>query len=125
MSKFEEMYKSFRQEIDSYCAELIVDNLETRPVIYEGKAVGFLILDDDYVDSFYILPEYRRKGIGTEYIIGEYRRDMCKWYDLRIVRTNIIAHRFWNKIFNLRLIDTNFCDFHYAILGLKEPDYET
>lgn len=124
MSKLEKMYVAFRQEIDSYCAELIISNLETRPVIYEGKAVGFLILDDDYVDSFYIMPEYRRKGIGERYIIGEYRRDMCKWNDLRVVKTNYSAHRFWNKIFMLRIIDTNFCDLHYEILGLKEPDYE-
>lgn len=61
MSEFEKMYVAFRQEIDSYCAELIVNNLETRPVIYDGKAVGFLILDDDYVDSFYIMPEFRKK----------------------------------------------------------------
>jgi GNAT superfamily N-acetyltransferase len=71
MSELESMYVAFRQEIDTYAAELIVNNLEIRPVIYKGKAVGFLILDDDYVDSFYIMPEFRKKGIGKEYIIGE------------------------------------------------------
>lgn len=125
MGELTDMYVAFRQEIDSYCAELIISNLETRPLIYEGKAVGFLILDDDYVDSFYIMPEFRKKGIGSEYIIGEYRRDICKWHDLRVVKTNFAAHKFWNKIFNLRIIDTNFCDIHYEILGLKEPDYDT
>lgn len=125
MSELTDMYVAFRQEIDSYCAELILGNLEVRPVIYKGKAVGFLILDDNYVDSFYIMPEFRRKGIGKEYIIGEYRRDMCKWNDLRVVKTNYPAHRFWNNIFMLRIIDTNFCDIHYEILGLKEPDYDT
>ncbi len=125
MSDFAELYKSFRQEIDSYCAELIVDNLDVRPVIYDGKTVGFLMLDDDYVDSFYIYPEYRRKGIGREFIKEQYRKDRCSWYDLRIVKTNDAAMKFWKDIFLLELIDSNFCDVHYEILGLREPDYDT
>ena len=113
------LYKNFRQEIDSYCAESIVKNLDTRPVICDGKTIGFLMLDDDYVDSFYILPEYRRKGIGTKFIREQYRKDRCRWYDLRVVKNNTIADRFWHDVFLLREIDRNFCDYHYAILGLN------
>ena len=125
MNDLAKMYVAFRQEIDSYCAELIISNLETRPVIYDGKAVGFLILDDDYVDSFYMKPEYRGRGLGRLFIIGQYRKDNCRWRDLRVVKENHVAIAFWNNVFNLREIDENFCDIHYEILGLKEPDYDT
>ncbi len=125
MSVLASLYQSFRQEIDSYCANLIVDNLDTRPVIYKDKVIGLLILDDDYVDSFYIHPDYRRKGIGEDYIKEQYRKDKCRWHDLRIVNGNYPAAMFWNKVFNLRIIDYNFCDIHYEILGLKEPGYDT
>ena len=125
MNELAELYKLFRQEIDSYCAELIVSNLEIRPVVYKGKTVGFLMLDDDYIDSFYIKPEYRRKGIGKDFIIEQYRKDLCRWHDLRIVKTNFTASMFWNSIFNLRILDCNFCDTHWEILGLKEPNYDS
>lgn len=120
-SQMAELYRQFRAEIDSYCAIPIVLNLDTRPVIHEGKTVGLLILCDDYVDSFYILPEYRRKGIGRKFIIEQYWKDNCKWYDLRIVKGNYTAHGFWHSIFDLRFLDSNFCDNHFEILGLKEP----
>ena len=124
MSDLEKMYVDFRQEIDSQCAELIINNLDVRPVIYDDKPIGFLILDGNYVDSFYIKPEFRRRGLGRLFIIGQYMRDNRRWQSLRVVRTNFAAHRFWNNVFNLRIIDTNFCDIQYEILGLKEPDYD-
>ena len=124
MSELEKMYVAFRQEIDSMCAETLIENLDIRPVSYDGKTIGFLMLDGNYVDSFYMKPEYRGRGLGRLFIIGQYRKDNCRWRDLRVVKENHVAIAFWNNVFNLRLIDTNFCDFHYEILGLKEPDYE-
>lgn len=120
MNDIEKMYVDFRQEIDTQSAELIIKNLDTRLVTYDDKIVGFLILDGDYVDSFYIVPEYRRKGIGREFIKEQYRKDMCRWHDLRIVKRNGVGLAFWKSVFNMRRITSNFCDLHYEILGLKE-----
>lgn len=120
MDKVAEMYIAFRQEIDTYCAQDIVYNLDTRYVYHNNKLVGFLMLHENYVDSFYILPEYRRKGIGKQFIIDEYKKDNCRWNKITIVNNNVIAITFWNSIFNLQLIDMDFCDLHYKILGLRK-----
>jgi len=119
MMKTVEMFKEFRKEIDEMCAEDIVKNLDTRPVMFKGKQIGFLMLDGDYVDGFYIMPEYRREGHGKRFIIDQYKKDGCRWEDLRIVKHNVFAWQFWNSVFDLEWIDGNFCDNHYLIRGLK------
>jgi ribosomal protein S18 acetylase RimI-like enzyme len=37
-------------------------------ILYEGEPAGFFCLSDSEVDSLFVLPQFRGKGIGTEVI---------------------------------------------------------
>ena len=39
-----------------------------RRILYNGTLAGFFCLCDGELDSLFVLPEYRRKGIGTDVI---------------------------------------------------------
>ena len=39
-----------------------------RRVLYDGKPAGFFCLSEGELDSLFVLPQFRRKGIGTEAI---------------------------------------------------------
>ena len=39
-----------------------------RRILYDGELAGFFCLSDGELDSLFVLPEFRRNGIGTEVI---------------------------------------------------------
>ena len=113
----EEMYKNFRNDLDKYAIPLILDNLAYTEIKFCDKVVGFICMDEDYLDAFYILPKYRRKGIGSASVQELYK--MFKFKRLHIINNNIPALNFWNKNFKLKVIESNFCDTLYEIIDLK------
>ena len=111
------LYKEFRKELDEYAVPLIINNVNYVTLMYENEKVGFACLVGDYLDAFYILPEYRRKGIGTIMVKNLYKKH--KFKRLHIINRNIPALEFWKKNFKLKEIEFNFCDTLYEIEGEK------
>lgn len=72
-----------------------------------GKVIGFAILGradnchpaaDVYIEEFYILPEYRKQGIGYKVINHLLSDDNTACY--YCLRKNKVARKLWNKVFN-------------------------
>ena len=116
--KKEELYKDFRNELDYYAIPLIIKNENFIKLINEDKEIGFACIYGSYLDAFYILPEYRRKGLGSKVA-----KELIKAYgikELHIINNNEPAINFWNKNFKLITKESNFCDSLYEIVGVKE-----
>lgn len=118
-----ELYLKFRQELDALCVPLILKSEETYPIKCDGKTVGILCTDNQYIDCIYILPEYRKRGLA--------RREVLKWYEahkdnalrrprLHIINNNEPAKKFWSILFELDTIAISRIDTLYEIQGLKE-----
>lgn len=121
-----EMYLNFRTELDNMAFPLIKDWANATGGIEmayeEGKAVGFMIVVDSYIDALYVLPDYRRKGIASRLVM-----DYCEKYGtperLTIISTNVAAIKFWQEIFYispLSYVDPNPVDITYRIVGIKK-----
>lgn len=114
------LYAKFRQELDKYAIPLIIDNLNFIELHYEENIVGFACLEHDYLDAFYILPEYRRKGIGSQLAKDLYAK--YKFKHLHIINNNVPALEFWKKNFYLKKLHNNFCDAYYEIVEVKDNE---
>lgn len=79
-------------------------------VFVEERVVGQLefksnILCEDgilrgYICLFYLVPEYRRKGLGTklhEFVLSKFKQDGCAEANLRYVPGNAVAELFYLK----------------------------
>lgn len=113
----EEMYKKFRLDLEEYAIPLMLENVDYYDLKYENKIVGFYCLEDTYLDAFYILPEYRRKKIGSKLVKEVYKKHNFK--TLHIINNNIPALNFWKKNFKLRKKAINFCDTFYEIEDIR------
>lgn len=114
------MYMDFRNEIESmYAPHIFKDCDEIISIKENNQEIGLLLLKDKYIQSFYIKPEYRRKGYGRKAILN-YVKEYGMIKDLTILNTNYPAIHFWNSIFDLRPIKDNGIDTYYEILSLKE-----
>ena len=113
----EDLYKKFRYELEDYAVPLIVDNLSFIELHYEENIVGFACVYNDYLDAFYILPEYRRKGLGSKLVKDIYKKE--KFKTLHIINNNVPALEFWKKNFILEELESNFCDTLYRIVKEK------
>lgn len=116
----ERMYLDFRKELDEYAIPLIIENAEYIELIEDNKQVGFACIMEDYIDAFYILPEYRKKGIGSKLVKQLVKENNLK--RLHIINSNIPALNFWKKNFELRKLEINFCDTLYEILKEKNNE---
>lgn len=114
----EELYKDFRNELDKYAIPLIIKNENFIRLINEDKEIGFACIYGSYLDAFYILPKYRRKGLGSKVAKELVKKFRIK--ELHIINNNIPALNFWNKNFKLITKESNFCDTLYEIVGVKE-----
>lgn len=112
----ETMYKAFRNELDKYAIPLILKNINYIDLKYENKIVGFMCLESNYLDAFYILPKYRHKGIGSKLAKEMYKK--YRYKTLCIINNNTPAIEFWQKNFIIEKLDSNFCDSLYAIIGV-------
>lgn len=114
-----ELYLEFRKEIDKICVPEILQCVETIPIMEDGKQVGILCVRDEgewvYIDSLYIIPEHRRKGLARREILKWFKRQKKTDIRLHIINKNEIAYRFWTSIFKLEEIDWNYVDTLYRI----------
>ena len=120
---FFNMYVDFRTEIESmYAPHIFKDCTEVISIKENNEEIGLLLVKDKYIQSFYIKPEYRRKGYGKKAIL-DYINQYGMPTDLTILNTNYPALDFWNNIFILEPIDVNPIDTYYKIISLKEDLY--
>lgn len=121
----EALYHGFRHDVDQFAFPLIKQEAsETgtfQHITYKGVIVGFLCVVDTYIEGIYVTPRYRRKGLARKAIL-EYVLEGGIVERLHIVKTNEAAMKFWHSIFNLRVIDENFCDYLYYIEGIKDDE---
>ena len=114
------MYMDFRNEIESmYAPHIFKDCTEIISIKENNQEIGLLLLKDKYIQSFYIKPEYRRKGYGRKAILN-YIKEYGMPKDLTILNTNYVALDFWYSIFVLKPINVNSIDTYYEIVSLKE-----
>lgn len=114
------MYMDFRNEIESmYAPHIFKDCTEIISIKENNQEIGLLLLKDKYIQSFYIKPEYRRKGYGRKAILN-YVKEYGILKDLTILNTNYVALDFWYSIFVLKPIKVNSIDTYYEIVSLKD-----
>jgi len=114
-----EMYFRFRNEIDSYVLPILIENGAIfRRIEVRKQLVGYLMVIDGYIDGLFVLPGYRRQGLGKKAVM-EYIQEYGLPERLHIVNTNKTAKKFWHSIFNMRMLETNEVDTLWEIEGLK------
>ena len=118
--KIIELYLQFRQELDRIWLPTQIELIETKEIIVDGEIVGFLCVEDDYIDGLYILPEHRRKGLGKKAVYEWIREHRQLPGRLHIIKGNKPALMFWTSIFELQAIDENPTCVLYTIKRLKE-----
>lgn len=124
MNELIEMYSKFRQELDKMCIPLILANVWINRIYYEGKWVGMLCTTETYIDCIYIEPKYRNKGLAKKAVLEWYDKQKNNPFALRlhIINDNTVALKFWNSIFELKVVDRNQVDTLYEIKGVKKND---
>jgi len=114
-----EMYFRFRNEIDSYVLPILIENGAIfKRIEVRKQLVGYLMVIDGYIDGLFVLPGYRRQGLGKKAVM-EYIQDYGLPERLHIVNTNKVAKKFWHSIFKMRMLEKNEIDTLWEIEGLK------
>ena len=111
-----QLYKKFRESIDTLCFPLLIRTSDFREILYDGKVVGFLMVMRGYVDGIYVEPEYRGKGLARKAVL-DYLSTGGIIRTLHIVNSNTIAKRFWESLFTMRVLDSCDIDTLYQITG--------
>jgi ribosomal protein S18 acetylase RimI-like enzyme len=114
-----DLYLKFRQELDKICVPEILKMVQTTEIKYGDKVAGILCTNPDYIDCLYILPEYRRKGIGRKAVLEWWQQNHRPDVRLHIINNNRPALRFWKSIFVLKRIGGNEIDTLYEIVKMK------
>ena len=85
-----DMYVQLRQELDRMCVPVILDklNFQKFDIKHDGKVVGIFVASPDYIDCLYVLPEYRRKGIGAKVVTDWVNRYGNYGIRLHIINNN-------------------------------------
>ena len=118
------LYAKFRRELDAICIPEILKCVDAIKISSEtGETVGMMCVADEngwlYIDCLYIIPEYRQKGYAKAAVLDFYRKNRLREIRLHIIRKNLGARKFWNKIFDLECIERNAIDRLYMIKGLR------
>lgn len=115
------MYLEFRKELDRICVPKLLENsLTVIDIEDEGKRVGILCTDNNYIDCVYIFPEYRRKGLAKKAVLDWYNNRQEKYAQFHIINENIVAKRFWESIFDLDIVEYDEICILYEVIGVKE-----
>lgn len=116
-----DMYVQFRQELDRMCVPVILDklNFQKFDIECDGKVVGIFVASPDYIDCLYVLPEYRRKGLGAKVVTDWVKQYGNYGIRLHIINNNEVALKFWNSLFDLKFIGCNEIDTLYEIVRIK------
>lgn len=111
------------------------DILNVKIIYEDDKAVGAIAYgksrDDKFFDyaeiqSFYLIPEYYRKGLGTkliEFVLGKMRDKGYKHCYLWVLEPNNNARRFYEKIgftsnndrYHFKILDKDLFDIRYIL----------
>lgn len=83
------------------------NNWHLHPIVSNKEVIGFVIITEgedlqlpvDYcIEEFYVIPEYRRQGIGR-IVFDEILDKYGQKGSLYILDKNIPAQKFWDKMF--------------------------
>ena len=112
-------YLAFRKEIDiMFFTPFAARNRVLTTKDDQGNVIALLIVepyaDNDYIDCLWVAPEHRREGVGQA-LVKQYIDTCGMPNQLRILNNNEVAKNFWNKIFNLRVLESNPYDTLYWI----------
>ena len=106
MSKLLEQYLNFKRELDLIEFEPLLALCDVKRIMFDGKQVGFMLVrDDGFLDSIYVQPEFRRKGLATKAVTDYLKSGKYKIDRLGIIDNNTAAMNFWKKIFNMRIVE--------------------
>ena len=120
-TKYIDLYKSFRTELDDMCVPLIIDELRIiRPIIADGNVVGMIGGFADYIDCLYVLPEYRRRGLARKAVLEYVEGKFSYGIRLHIINNNEVAKKFWNSLFIMTEVCSNHVDTLYEIVGVRK-----
>ena len=116
-----ELYLKFREELGRMCVPVILESLECiEHIVYDGRTVGMVGGNSGYIDVVYVLPEYRRQGLAERAVREWFRRYGKNEYTrLHIINNNAPALRFWRKLFDLEMLESNEVDTLYKICRAK------
>lgn len=106
-------YTYFRRELDKTCIPMILDIVDTKPIMYRGRQVGILCTKNNCIDCVYVMPTLRRKGLAKKAVMEWLKATGYTSVDLLIINSNGIALKFWSKIFKLTPISTGEIDTLY------------
>ena len=67
-----------------------------RRILYDGKLAGFFCLSEGELDSLFVLPQFRRKGIGTQVI--RHCQDVSPALFLYVFRKNTGAVELYRRM---------------------------
>ena len=112
-------YLAFRKEIDiMFFTPFAARNRVLTTKDDQGNVIALLIVepyaDNDYIDCLWVAPKHRREGVGQA-LVKQYIDTCGMPNQLRILNNNEVAKKFWNKIFNLRVAESNPYDTLYWI----------
>lgn len=102
--------KRFTLEDSKNEIELINKNKDVQwnDIWHNGELSGFVIVGkgsachpnaDYFIIQTYIVPKFRRQGIGKQFML-EYIKNHPGVYCLDIIDRNDIAHKFWSNVFS-------------------------
>lgn len=120
----ERMYLMFRRELDEMWVPEDIQRMDVRRIKCDGKTVGMMCVRivgyGSYIDSVYVLPKFRRRGLARKAVLEWYADN--DWRDeirLHIINNNDTAMWFWKSIFQLEMIERNDIDTLYRIVDFE------
>lgn len=140
---FKRMYRDYIAELSLYSTRLKdepvadkeMDNILSNCLLMKmfiinesGEKVGFCLigfgqnthpLTSYYIAEFYVLPEYRRIGVGTKAVQDLFSL-LPGTYCYHVLKNNVAAHRFWDQIKRDFCCKELFLD---DVLDLKDCDF--
>jgi len=113
-----EKYLSFRKSIEQFGVPSD-EGIHIQDIKCDGKTVGLFCAFYDYIDCLYIEPAYRHRGLAKAVASDWVRRYGHLGIRLHILNDKPEALSFWNKLFELKQIETNAVDTLYEITGTR------
>lgn len=84
------------EEVRSWFGQVVLPDREVWVAQAEGRTVGLLVLDDDWVDQLYVEPGMTDQGIGTR-LLEVAKRQRPRGLRLWTFQTNTGARRFYER----------------------------
>lgn len=108
---FDEMWLDYTKEIGVKSSDFETnENRSDYLIIHNKKIAGFALIGeypdsfspfDIFVQDFYIKPEFRNQGIGSESMAEIIDLHEAPAVSLFILDNNDVAYKFWQRLFNI------------------------